>query len=161
MYHLQELRVEDYLANRKGKHVVISVAPPVFGFGTTPVVTSAPVGFGFLQSKSLASFQAQSVLIFGQNVMPTSATLRVGFGQNKSAGTGLSSKWIKIRHFFKPKTADIFLTFPKTFVVRASLLLTVAPDKVICFNQKVLLFFLFIHKNMFWALIRSASVRHF
>ena len=112
MYHLQELRVEDYLANRKGKHMVISVAPPVFGFGTTPVVTSAPVGFGFLQSKSLASFQAQSVLIFGQNVMPTSATLRVGFGQNKSAGIGLSSKWIKIRHS-NQKLRIFFLLFPK------------------------------------------------
>ena len=37
----------------------------------------------------------------------------------------------------------------------------IAIDKALFSNRKVLIFFLHLHGNMLWALIRSASLRHF
>ena len=54
-FFFQELRVEDYVANRKGKQ-----AGSTFGFGTTPAATTqATTGFTFGQTKP-AGFGASS-----------------------------------------------------------------------------------------------------
>ena len=45
---LQELRVEDYVANRKGKQAGTAAT---FGFGTTPATTQASTAFNFGASK--------------------------------------------------------------------------------------------------------------
>ena len=37
----------------------------------------------------------------------------------------------------------------------------IAPDKALFFYRKALIFFLLLHENMFWVLIRSPTPRHF
>ena len=45
--------------------------------------------------------------------------------------------------------------------IQGVIVMIIAPDKPLFFNRKVLIFFLFLHKDILWVLIRTASLRHF
>ena len=63
----QELRFEDYAANRKGKQAGTSA----FGFGATPAATTqASTGFAFGQSKP-AGFGASSKILSSYDLFCT------------------------------------------------------------------------------------------